>query len=103
LYQLTSAEGREHPGQQPGPVEPAGLRLDPPNDMNGLRRYRESYDHDPAGNILRTAHVPLGGSGALWTRAHAYAPDSNRLLATSGPSDPPGTLSLRYDYDLAGN
>ncbi|PID37813.1 MAG: toxin, partial [Proteobacteria bacterium] len=76
LYQLTKAEGREHPGQQPTNTDPALLRVDHPNDMQGLRRYREQYVYDEVGNILRMAHQPLGPGGSGWTRRYEYASDS---------------------------
>ncbi len=103
LYQLTLAEGREHPGQQPTEIAPNLLRVDHPNDMQGLRRYREQYAYDEVGNILRIGHQPLGPGGAGRTRSYEYATDSNRLLRTSAPGDAPGMLSASYDYDDAGN
>ncbi len=102
-YQLVAAEGREHPGQQPTDADPARLRLDHPNDMQGLRRYRERYVYDEVGNILRMAHQPLGPGGSGWTRRYAYASESNRLLRTSAPGDAPGVLSATYQHDPAGN
>ncbi len=103
LYQLVSAEGREHPGQQPAGDESPLLRVDHANDMQALRRYRESYSYDWAGNIERMVHQPLQDDGPRWTRHYAYASDSNRLLGTSVPGDAPGTLSAPYDHDEAGN
>jgi len=103
IYQLVEAEGREHPGQQPTDADPELLRLDHPEDMQALRRYRERFMYDPAGNIVEMAHVPLGGGPPGWTRAYAYATDSNRLLATSAPGDASGTPSLVYNYDAHGN
>jgi RHS repeat-associated protein len=103
LYQLVSAEGREHPGQQPAGDEPAPLRVDHPNDLRALRRYRESYAYDRAGNIERMVHQPLQEDGTGWTRRYAYASDSNRLLGTSAPRDAPGVLSASYGHDEAGN
>lgn len=103
LYQLTRAEGREHPGQQPTDADPALLRADHPNDMQGLQRYREEYLYDLVGNILQMAHQRLGSGGTGWTRRYEYADDSNRLLRTSAPDDPPGTLSAVYAHDAAGN
>lgn len=102
LYRLTFAEGREHPGQQPVEGDSPLLRVDHPSDMQGLVRYRESYDYDQVGNILRMAHQPLGG-GAAWTRGYGYDGSSNRLLRTSAPGDAPGTLSAVYAHDAAGN
>ncbi|WP_437962143.1 SpvB/TcaC N-terminal domain-containing protein [Sorangium sp. So ce119] len=98
IYQLVAAEGREHPGQQPGPAEPSALRLDHPNDLSALRRYRETYQYDDAGNLTRVAHAPLGGGGSGWTRRQEYAPDSNRLVR-SNPGDP---LAFTYAHDDVG-
>ena len=103
IYQLTAALGREHPGQQPTDADSELLRLDHPSDLQALRRYRQTYAYDPAGNILAMAHAPLGGGPPGWTRAYAYAADSNRLLATSLPGDAPGTFSAAYTYDARGN
>jgi hypothetical protein len=49
------------------------------------------------------ANRSLGGNASGWTRQYAYAPDSNRLLGTSAPGDPAGTLSATYEHDEAGN
>jgi RHS repeat-associated protein len=102
LYQLVKAEGREHPGQQPAHEDPLPLPLEHPNDLQALRRYRESYRYDAGGNIERVSHQPLDGA-AGWTRLYEYAPDSNRLSRTTAPGDPPGTLSAVYSHDAAGN
>src|SRR5262249_9412018 len=40
IYQLVTAEGREHPGQQPAADDAPLLVLDHPNDLTALRRYR---------------------------------------------------------------
>jgi RHS repeat-associated protein len=103
LYQLVRAEGREHPGQQPAEDDPPLLRIEHPNDVLALRRYRESYVYDLVGNIERMIHQPLAAGDAGWTRRYVYAPDSNRLLRTSVPGDAPGTLSAAYEHDDAGN
>ncbi|HEU4405627.1 MAG TPA: SpvB/TcaC N-terminal domain-containing protein [Polyangiaceae bacterium] len=103
LYQLTKAEGREHPGLQPSGDDSAVLRVDHPNDLQALVRYRETYAYDDAGNIEQMAHLPLAAGVPGWTRKYAYAPDSNRLLRTSAAGDPPGTLSATYDYDDVGS
>ncbi|HVK29951.1 MAG TPA: SpvB/TcaC N-terminal domain-containing protein, partial [Nocardioides sp.] len=103
VYQLVEAEGREHPGQQPIDVDPSRLRLSHPEDMQALRRYRELYAYDPAGNLTEMAHAPLGAGPPGWTRAYDYAAESNRLLATSAPGDAPGTRSHLYAHDAAGH
>jgi RHS repeat-associated protein len=103
LYQIVKTEGREHPAGQPTDSDWPLLRVDHPNDMQALRRYRETYTYDPAGNIQRMASQPLAAGPAGWSRRYAYAPDSNRLLRTSAPGDAPGTFSATYDHDEAGS
>jgi RHS repeat-associated protein len=103
LYRLTSAEGREHPSQQPSFADAELVNLAHPHDLQALRRYREAYAYDPVGNILEMAHRPLHATAAGWVRRYGYAEDNNRLLRTSGPHDVPGALSERYTYDPAGN
>lgn len=106
LYQLSSAEGREHPGQIPTNSDAELLRLDHPNDMQKIRRYVERYTYDECGNISRLKHSPLGvvGIGGVqgWTRDYSYAGDSNRLLSTDADGVSEG-LSPPYEYDDAGN
>ena len=101
LYRLTTAEGREHPGQQPSFADPDLVDLVHPRDLQALRRYREAYDYDPVGNILEVAHRPLHASVGRWVRQYGYAEETNRLLRSSGPGD--DALSERYTYDAAGN
>lgn len=103
LYQLVKAEGREHPGQQPAGDEGALLPIPHPSDMQALRRYRETYVYDLAGNIERMVHKPVAPGAAGWSRRYAYAEDSNRLLRTSAPGDLPDALSSAYEHDAAGN
>lgn len=103
LYQLVEARGRHHLGQQPDDRDAALGGFTHPNDPQGLEGYRETYDYDAAGNILAMANRPLGGGVSGWTRQYVYAPDSNRLLGTSAPGDPAGTLSASYEHDEAGN
>jgi RHS repeat-associated protein len=101
LYRLTSATGREHPGQQMPDLNDAPLAgLPHPNDSQALRAYTEQYQYDEVGNILKMIHVASTG----WTRNYQYAPDSDRLERTSEPGDPdPTTLSGVYSYDGNGN
>nr|WP_246389807.1 RHS repeat-associated core domain-containing protein [Halomonas cerina] len=102
IYQLTKAEGREHPGQQPTHADPMRLRVDHPNDMQALQHYREEYRFDEVGNILEMKHRPRQGPGG-WTRHYDYATTSNRLLGTNIPGDAPGQFSGKYTHDAAGN
>ena len=92
LYRLTSAEGREHPGQQPSFADPELVDLAHPHDLRALRRYREGYAYDPVGNMLEMAHRPLHAAAAGWVRRYDYAAESNRLLRTGGPRDDAGAL-----------
>jgi RHS repeat-associated protein len=103
IYQLTTAQGREHPGQQPGAADADLLVLDHPNDLATLRRYQETYAYDAVGNLEQVSHQPLGTGPSGWTRVYHYATDSNRLLGTSLPGDAPGVFSAAYTYDAAGN
>lgn len=101
LYRLTHAEGREHPGQMPSFDDARDLDLAHRDDFSALRRYRETYVHDPVGNILRVSHRALSGPQGDWTRHYDYAEDSNRLLLT-GAREADGSRE-RYAYDAQGN
>lgn len=103
LYQLVEARGRHHTGQQPDGRDAALGGFTHPNDQQGLEGYRETYDYDAIGNILTMAQRPLKGGASGWTRKYTYAPDSNRLLGTSAPGDPEGTVSASYEHDESGN
>jgi RHS repeat-associated protein len=105
LYRLISATGREHAGQHAFPQVDADdsprMNQPLPTDAAALRNYTETYDYDPAGNILRMAHQ-AGASGS-WTRRYDYEASNNRLRATSLPGDAAGVFSASYQYDLHGN
>ena len=102
LYRLIAASGREHSGQTAFALSPddaswrdypfAGARVHPNDLQGGLRDYVERYRYDSVGNIMQLAHhagsnIDQPGQ-VLWQRRYQYALDSNRLLATSLPSDP---------------
>ena len=112
IYRLISAEGREHAGQPGQPqttdddVPRANYPL--PSDGHALHRYREHYDYDAVGNILRLLHAAPGGN---WWRHYSYEephrppqfdlhpePKSNRLASTRV-----GQTNEHYAYDPAGN
>jgi RHS repeat-associated protein len=107
LYQLVSAEGREHVAHGEVPQQTwddaTRTRLAHPGDGQAMRRYRERYAYDPVGNLLEITHGTADGG---WSRAYAYAepsalePDkhSNRLSRTSV-----GNSSEEYRYDSHGN
>ena len=103
LYQLIGATGREHVGlgAQPDAGDPLLQPLPHPNDGEALRRYVESYQYDPAGNLMQMAHRAAGGN---WTRSYRCAENGNRLLSSSLPGDDPvGPFSARYAYDALGS
>jgi RHS repeat-associated protein len=111
LYRLTEAKGREHVGT----VVPADGRrphydwndlprrgLSHPADGTALRRYKQTYDYDAVGNLLRLAHDAGGPDN--WTRRHIVPDSGNRLQSTTLPGDPDtGALPVRYTYDEHGN
>ena len=104
VYRVVQAEGREHIGSiSPAPVDHDDhprMGLAHPHDGQALRRYRELYAYDAAGNVLELTHQANGGS---WTRPYHYTEASNRLLATALPGDPDGVFSATYDHDPHGN
>jgi RHS repeat-associated protein len=98
LYRLSAATGREHDslGAQPDHAEPSfGKPIPHPNDATKLRRYRQTYSYDAAGNLTRMQHVASGNPAASWTRDYTYAADSNRLLSHTRPAG--GAAALGYD------
>jgi RHS repeat-associated protein len=107
VYRLAEAQGREHIGQASRP-EPSWddrlrVRLQHPHDGQAMRRYRERYVYDAAGNLQSMVHQAPGGD---WTRAYRYTEpsqldptvSSNRLTSTSV-----GTAQETYSYDPHGN
>lgn len=96
IYRLIAAAGREHRGGdlQVGPDDSIRIAPTIPNDCQALRNYVETYRYNPVGNILGIKHHEgrnLAKPGqVIWNRRYQYALDSNRLLATSRPSDPTG-------------
>jgi RHS repeat-associated protein len=111
LYRLIRAEGREHVGQnpnaQPDHTEIPRMELPHVNNAQAMRRYRESYEYDPVGNILKMIHRAMSNNqpneSPVWTRRYSYQPDNNRLQATSLPGDGSGIFSGKYAYDEHGN
>jgi RHS repeat-associated protein len=106
-YRLTSATGREQPGQVAYAVGPdgypeAGLSALPhPNDLQALLNYTQTYSYDMVGNLTATAHKT---SATSWTRTQTYAAGSHRLATVSLPGDPPGgPYGETIAYDADGN
>jgi RHS repeat-associated protein len=104
IYRLISADGREHVGKAGGPQtgfdDSPRIHQPLPSDGHTLHRYREQYEYDCVGNILRLRHSTQDGN---WSRVYSYDgphpnPANNRLTSTRvGQMDEP------YDYDAAGN
>lgn len=103
IYQLISAEGREHAGK---PREPQTTNDDVPrmnyplpSDGHALHRYREQYEYDGVGNILQLLHSAPHGN---WERDYRYGdsdhPRNNRLTRTQV-----GQWKEIYSYDHDGN
>ncbi|MEN1835979.1 RHS repeat-associated core domain-containing protein [Pseudomonas lijiangensis] len=93
LYQLIEATGREvNTGASHGPDLPAQQNLPP--DPNQVSNYTQSYDYDPAGNLLQMRHV----GAQSFTRTMRVAPDSNRSL-------PEGEVDADFNeaFDTNGN
>lgn len=103
LYQLTSASGREHGGQQSRvqrdhQVVPPLVSIPHPNNPQALQRYIEKYDYDRVGNILSMKHQV---DGAGWNRFYDYDNDNNRLITTGDIEG--GPYIIQFSYDAHGN
>ena len=109
LYRLVAASGREHAGL-PGEPEVTfddmpRMNHPLPSDGHALHLYRESYDYDDVGNILRLLHRAPDGN---WKRTYCYGesssgeskahPENNRLRITIA-----GQRTDRYSHDDDGN
>ena len=97
LYRLIEAEGREQIGSDSfGPEDnwnDADYKVPLGNDAT--RRYRQQYQYDQVGNILRLRHIANGGN---YNRDYTIDTSSNRMLGTQVGSD-----SYSYSYDPRGN
>jgi len=104
IYRLISADGREHAGR-PGHSQTtlddsARMHRPIPSDGHALHRYREQYEYDGVGNILKLLHSASDGN---WSRVYSYDeshphPRNNRLTGTRVGQD-----EEHYAYDAAGN
>jgi RHS repeat-associated protein len=115
MYRLLSATGREHRAQSALSFAPPGgnyrdfpfVGAAHPHDLDALRCYRERYEYDSVGNVLRMSHR---AEGANWERGYDYEepsllqPDqaSNRLSRTTTGHEA-STLVERYRHDVHGN
>jgi RHS repeat-associated protein len=97
LYRLVEATGREHIGQSMPASHTDVSRINQPlrGDGAALRKYRQNYQYDQAGNILKIIHA-AGTDG--WNRVYDYAPGNNRLK-----SHTVNTSTETFTYDAGGN
>ncbi|HEY4905219.1 MAG TPA: SpvB/TcaC N-terminal domain-containing protein [Candidatus Sulfotelmatobacter sp.] len=102
VYRLIHAQGRELIGllAEPQTTFDDGPRMHQPlpTDGQAMRCYRESYDYDAVGNILKIIHRAADGN---WTRSYSYEdahPRNNRLTGTRI-----GEFHEQYAYDANGN
>jgi RHS repeat-associated protein len=88
LYRLISATGREHDSNGAA-TEPEREGYNAPqnllSDGQSLRNYTREWTYDHVGNILSLVHTANASStsSGSWSRAYAYATDSNRLASTT--------------------
>ncbi len=97
-YRLIEATGRERASLgyvQPGDEPAYGNR---PDVATAVQSYTQSYTYDEAGNITEMDHLVGSGSPYNWTRAYAYASDSNRLASTTV-----GTTTESFSHDARGS
>jgi RHS repeat-associated protein len=99
IYRLVEAQGREHIGLLSRPEvdwdDSPRTNQPLPGDGQAMRRYKEAYQYDVVGNILKVIHHAADGA---WRRHYDYSPSNNRLEHTSV-----GEHEERYSYDADGN
>jgi RHS repeat-associated protein len=99
IYRLIEAQGREHIGLLSRPEldwdDSPRMNQPLPGDGQAMRLYREAYQYDVVGNILKIIHHAANGA---WRRQYDYSASSNRLEYTRV-----GKYEERYRYDANGN
>jgi insecticidal toxin complex protein TccC len=95
LYQLVEAKGWEVATPSHGPALP-GL-LPTPLDPNQRRNYTQTFDYDPAGNLITRHHSDAPGF-SMFTSAR-----SNRSLAQRDDSSLPDEADFALGFDACGN
>lgn len=106
LYRLTRAQGRacRNEARPFDDVLPCGSFHNgvPTPDQNNApdltERYIESYEYDPAGNLLRMIY---DANSSDWTRTYSYDLATNNQLASLTQSG--STFDYTYGYDPNGN
>ncbi|WP_445181163.1 RHS repeat domain-containing protein [Pseudomonas sp. McL0111] len=87
LYQLRSATGCSASNHPQGPSWPQ------PGDSRDLRQYRQTYEYDHGGNLIRITQVR---ENASHTQHIFIDPHSNRGILHK-PGDPPPDLNRLFD------
>jgi len=106
IYQLAQATGRELIKGNKSARTAQDLPIVTRQSGNGaVRRYRQRYAYDKAGNIESMRHIANGGS---WTRAYAYSEKSyvegekdqynNRLSQITSGNGTSGTKTFAHDH-----
>jgi len=102
LYRLVAATGRESAlaseTAPPFVLDPGPLQVKSPLSDQQVRPYRQAYQYDKVGNLLRMTHIPGTPSTPGWGRTYAYEAGSSRLLSTAV-----GDNAGSYLHDAAGN
>jgi RHS repeat-associated protein len=112
IYRLIETSGREHIGQMSQSQVPWGdnyqVSLAHPNDGKKMRTYREFYEYDEVGNLLRLCHMAYCGN---WKRSYEYdelsllEPEkySNRLSQSIIHPNGKHQIHEKYIHDSNGN
>jgi RHS repeat-associated protein len=104
IYRLISADGREHAGKRGHPQttddDLPRMNNPLPSDGHALHRYREQYEYDPVGNILRLIHAASDGN---WSRHYLYNESHSRQRNNRLTNTRVGQDLGKYAYDAAGN
>jgi RHS repeat-associated protein len=104
MYRLIVTGGREHAGHPAAPQ--AGFDDLPrmnyplPSDGHALHRYREQYEYDAVGNMLRLLHA---APDARWSRHYRYDESQSASRNNRLTSSQVGQHIEPYTYDADGN
>ena len=99
IYRLISADGREHAGRpgQPQTTDDAPRMNQPlPSDGHALHRYREQYEYDAVGNILKLLHSASDGN---WSRFYLTTNPRPEEQSAHEHACRQGRESYAYDAD----
>jgi insecticidal toxin complex protein TccC len=95
LYQLVEATGRETASTHNGPALPG---FQSPADFSKLTNYRQTYDYDAGGNLLKLSHEGAQNHSLNMVSARL----SNRSLPVLNDV-PPSEADIAAAFDASGN